>query len=100
MRVWLTCFVVLFGGVEFLQWFKQISLPLPMFVLGGAFLAIASNYDKLPLLPFRVGVGASKLPVNESSPMASDQTVTPISTVRPADHPISFEIRKPFRPVD
>ncbi|BFM38702.1 hypothetical protein [Synechocystis sp. LKSZ1] len=37
---------LLFVGVELFQWFRSIILPLPVYVLGGAFLAIASNYDR------------------------------------------------------
>ncbi len=47
MRIWLACFVVLFALAELFDWVKDLSLPLPIYILGGAFLAIASNYDKL-----------------------------------------------------
>lgn len=46
MRVWLTCFVLLFALSQLFDWMKHISLPLPIYILGGAFLAIASNYNK------------------------------------------------------
>ncbi|MBR8836110.1 MAG: hypothetical protein DSM106950_19315 [Stigonema ocellatum SAG 48.90 = DSM 106950] len=46
MRVWLACFLVLFGVVELFDWVQKFSLPLPIYILGGAFLAVASNYDK------------------------------------------------------
>jgi hypothetical protein len=36
----------LFAGVELFQWLKGVILPLPIYVLAGAFLAIASNYEK------------------------------------------------------
>ena len=36
----------LFAGVELFQWLKGVILPLPVYVLAGAFLAIASNYDR------------------------------------------------------
>jgi hypothetical protein len=32
--------------MEFYQWVKGFILPLPIYVLAGAFLAIASNYDQ------------------------------------------------------
>lgn len=38
--------VVLFAGVQLFQWLLGIILPLPIYVMAGAFLAIASNYDK------------------------------------------------------
>ncbi|HEY9649365.1 MAG TPA: hypothetical protein V6C95_01795 [Coleofasciculaceae cyanobacterium] len=47
MRLWITSCLVLFGMIELYQWIKHFTLPLPMFILGGALLAIASNYDKL-----------------------------------------------------
>lgn len=46
MRVWLTGVVVLFVVVQGAQWIQGFLLPLPLYILGGAFLAIASNYDK------------------------------------------------------
>lgn len=46
MRIWLTCFGMLFAIAELYQWAKDLSLPLPIYILGGAFLAIASNYNK------------------------------------------------------
>lgn len=47
MRVWLGSFLVMFALSQFFQWLKHFTLPLPIFILGGAFLAIASNYDKI-----------------------------------------------------
>jgi hypothetical protein len=46
MRVWIASVLVLYGMVEVYQWMKHFTLPLPVFILGGAFLAIASNYGK------------------------------------------------------
>ena len=46
MRVWLVSFSLLFVLAEILQWAKGFLLPLPIYLLAGAFLAIASNYDK------------------------------------------------------
>lgn len=45
MRVWMTSFLVLFGMAELYQWVEHFTLPLPVYILGGAFLAIASNYE-------------------------------------------------------
>jgi hypothetical protein len=47
MRVWLACFFVLFALAELFNWLQELKLPLPIYILGGAFLAVASNYDKL-----------------------------------------------------
>ncbi|MBS3028768.1 MAG: hypothetical protein HCA25_17235 [Dolichospermum sp. DET50] len=47
MRVWLVCFFVLFALAEFFKWLRGFSVPLPIYILGGALLAVASNYDKI-----------------------------------------------------
>jgi hypothetical protein len=47
MRIWLACILVLFALAELFDWMKQLALPLPIYILGGAFLAVASNYDKI-----------------------------------------------------
>ena len=46
MKVWLTSVVVLFVLVQLFQSIKGFFVPLPVYILAGAFLAIASNYDK------------------------------------------------------
>ncbi|ACK65810.1 hypothetical protein PCC8801_1764 [Rippkaea orientalis PCC 8801] len=46
MRVWLTTVTVVFILISLYQWIQGFILPLPLNVLGGAFLAIASNYEK------------------------------------------------------
>ncbi|GAA6623388.1 hypothetical protein [Scytonema sp. NUACC26] len=47
MRVWLACFLMLFALAELFDWIEKFQLPLPIYILGGTFLAVASNYDKL-----------------------------------------------------
>ncbi|MDY6898196.1 MAG: hypothetical protein SWZ49_08960 [Cyanobacteriota bacterium] len=47
MRIWFICFVVLFAASQLFDWVQQFTLPLPIYILGGAFLAVASNYEKL-----------------------------------------------------
>ena len=56
MRVWITSVLVLFGMVELYQWMKHFTLPLPVFILAGALLAIASNYGKYGGWPFQASV--------------------------------------------
>ena len=46
MRVWLVAVAVLFVLGELFDWVKGFMLPLPVYLLAGAFLAIASNYEK------------------------------------------------------
>jgi hypothetical protein len=45
MKVWLTTFGLLFVLAQMYVWVKDFILPLPVYILGGAFLAIASNYE-------------------------------------------------------
>ncbi len=45
-KAWLFGVGILFVLAEFSIWLKQFMLPLPIYILGGAFLAIASNYEK------------------------------------------------------
>jgi hypothetical protein len=47
MKIWLACFLILFALAELFDWVKDFSLPLPIYILGGAFLAVASNYNRL-----------------------------------------------------
>jgi hypothetical protein len=46
IQAWITIVVILFVSVEAFQWIKGFILPLPIYVFAGAFLAIASNYDR------------------------------------------------------
>lgn len=46
LKAWLFSVGILFVLVEFGIWLKQFILPLPIYILGGAFLAIASNYEQ------------------------------------------------------
>lgn len=103
MKVWITCFIVLFGASELFQWFRQFSLPLPVFILGGAFLAIASNYDKLTNLPFHPDYEEPESTPKETPtvppPQVNQAPQSPI-VIKRIINPVSFEIRKPFRPGD
>jgi hypothetical protein len=47
MKVWLVCFFALFALAEFFQWLRDFSIPLPIYILGGVLLAVASNYNKI-----------------------------------------------------
>lgn len=45
LKAWLVGVGILFVLAEFGIWLKQFILPLPIYILVGAFLAIASNYE-------------------------------------------------------
>ncbi len=99
MKVWITCVLVLYGMVEIYQWMKQFTLPLPAFILGGAALAIASNYGKYAgwsfqkpaLTDTKLGLippNSETEQVNWTNLNATSATALP----KPAK-PISFRIR-------
>jgi hypothetical protein len=53
LKAWLFGVGILFVVVEFSIWLKQFMLPLPIYILAGAFLAIASNYERGLIALFR-----------------------------------------------
>ncbi len=53
MKAWLIGVGILFVLAEFSIWLKQFIMPLPLYILAGAFLAIASNYEKGIMAMFR-----------------------------------------------
>lgn len=98
MQIWLTTFVLLFGLVEIYQWVQHFTLPLPIYILGGAFLAIASNYDKLSFLPSLKDeeTPPSDPPAAPQTPLKPPQAAVwsppPPPTIPPPPRPISFTI--------
>lgn len=52
-KAWLFGVGILFVLAEFSIWLKQFILPLPLYILAGAFLAISSNYEKGLIALFR-----------------------------------------------
>jgi hypothetical protein len=46
MRFWLVSVVFIFLSAQFILWIKDFFIPLPLYIFGGAFLAIASNYQE------------------------------------------------------
>ncbi|BAZ46580.1 hypothetical protein NIES4102_36160 [Chondrocystis sp. NIES-4102] len=53
LKGWLVGVCILFVLAEFSIWLKQFMLPLPIYILAGAFLAIASNYEQGLMALFR-----------------------------------------------
>jgi len=73
MKSWLISVAVLFVIAKTLLWIKGFILPLPVYVLAGAFLAIASNYDK--------GIKTLFRPTANQQPEAIAQTASLIEEV-------------------
>jgi hypothetical protein len=80
MKVWLVCFFVLFALAELFKWLRGFSVPLPIYILAGAFLAVASNYDQIfgSYLSNIPGITLEELP-QEISRLESAPTTNPIS---------------------
>ncbi len=53
LKAWLFGVGILYVLAEFSIWLKQFILPLPIYILAGAFLAIASNYEQGIIALFR-----------------------------------------------
>jgi hypothetical protein len=95
----LVCFVLFFGLSQFFQWTKHLTLPLPIFILGGAFLAIASNFNKRAGLPFsllnELSSQGSEQPEPEAPPELAQSSKLPVQPTPQVPKPVSFTIRKP-----
>ncbi len=83
---WLICFVVLFAATEFYRWlihligvdmisFDVAELPLPVYILAGVALAIASNYSRQTGFPFQMP-SSSPPPTPEISPQPAASNPT------------------------
>jgi hypothetical protein len=83
MKVWLACFLVLFALAELFDWLQKFNLPLPIYILGGAFLAVASNYDRI----FGSYFADSSIEASLEQPQ--------LDSLTPATNPISFPIASP-----
>jgi hypothetical protein len=90
MRLWLVCFITLFGAAELAQWLGQFRIlgqgwgqtefPLPILVIGGISLAIASNYHRLP--------GLMELPLPGLGRQAKRLRHSPTSPPPPPQNPV------------
>ncbi|MDZ8090877.1 MAG: hypothetical protein RMZ42_02885 [Nostoc sp. DedQUE05] len=87
MKVWLACFLVLFALAELFDWLQEFNLPLPIYILGGAFLAVASNYDKI--------VGSSTADSSIEASLEQPQ----LDSLTPSTNPISLPISNPVEDV-
>ncbi|PSB02148.1 hypothetical protein [Merismopedia glauca] len=66
MKVWIATFILLFAIAELFEWLQKFSLPLPIYILGGALLAIASNYQYRGSFPFSISSYKQQLPGSQS----------------------------------
>ena len=90
MKSWLVSVGILFVVVEIFSWVKNFILPLPIYILAGAFLAIASNYDKEIMDMFRQETVKSTDVITQTASLIEErkalkQNNTP-STFIPSSH--------------
>lgn len=45
MKVWFVSVLIIFILAQLFLWLRNFFIPLPLYIFGGALLAIASNYD-------------------------------------------------------
>jgi hypothetical protein len=85
MAVWFACFFLLFALAELFDWVKDLTLPLPIYILGGAFLAVASNYNRLMGTYFNETPNVIRDIIPTQAVEQSSQTVT-IQAPQPVEH--------------
>lgn len=102
MKLWLVCFLILFFGAEAVQWFSHlpwvssVELSLPLTIVGGIGLAIASNYRNWPTFGTPPAQPeAPPLPSPMSQPSPTSATPVKVEKVSRKVDTISFEIKKP-----
>ncbi|MDY6784944.1 MAG: hypothetical protein SW833_20790 [Cyanobacteriota bacterium] len=93
MRIWLVSFCALFGVFEFYQWLRALSLPLPVYVVCGLVLAVASNFQRGTVQPktSQISTPQNQDFVNQPRPIKAG-TQSPVSLAPPA---ISYKLEPP-----
>jgi hypothetical protein len=93
MQVWIVCFLMFFGAAELYQWLQGVTLPMPVFVITGALLAVASNVNKVLAKQNRfpavrsISTEAASVPsVPSSDRSPTSQSTFPPPTVAPPRH--------------
>ncbi|NEO74118.1 hypothetical protein [Moorena sp. SIO3H5] len=76
IKIWIASVLVFFVIVEIYQWVRHVTLPLPVFILAGALLAIASNYGKHPGWIFRQPSFGSDSSAPNKRQDSQDQDIT------------------------
>ncbi|MEO1123611.1 MAG: hypothetical protein AAFW84_09630 [Cyanobacteria bacterium J06635_15] len=100
LRLWVVCFVLLFGCAEGYQWvsqlhwFSEVSLSLPLVIAGGMALAIASNHTHFLGLAVKGMRDRTFQPdLSTASPSAADNAKTSPSAMQ-IIKPLSFQINR------
>ena len=100
MQMWAVCFVVFFGFAQIFQlidgslWLQDFSLPMPVFILAGVLLAIASNSNKRAGLPWRHLVKSAPAPQTRRPAKVAAQPAKQ-SVAQPVNQPASPPAHQP-----
>jgi hypothetical protein len=73
MKFWLVICAILFVTAQFVFWIKQFLLPLPIAIFAGAFLAIASNYDRGVFTTFKNEI---QFPIDRTATISQTASLT------------------------
>ena len=81
MKTWLISVALLFVLAEFSLWIADFILPLPIYILGGAFLAIASNYEKGIMALFRQQIDLTSETISQTATIVNKaESINPASS--------------------
>jgi hypothetical protein len=89
MKAWLVSVAILFVLAEFSLWVKNFMLPLPIYILAGAFLAIASNYEKGIVALFRQQAVSTPLVITQTATLVNQVEIIESSNSEPSSLPAS-----------
>ena len=80
MKAWLISVALLFVLAEFSLWIADFILPLPIYILAGSFLAIASNYEKGIRALFRQQIDSNPESLSQMATLANKtESINPVS---------------------
>jgi hypothetical protein len=79
MKAWLISVALLFVLAEFSLWLANFLLPLPIYVLGAALLAIASNYERGIVAMFRQQINLNPETISQTATL-----IEPTESIAPA----------------
>lgn len=94
MKAWLISVALLFVLAEFSLWIADFILPLPIYILGGAFLAIASNYEKGIMALFRQQMNSTPESLSQIATLVNqNESINPvIPSLSPPENLVKNEI--------
>ena len=81
MKAWLISVALLFVLAEFSLWIADFILPLPIYILAGSFLAIASNYEKGIVALFRQQIDSNPESLSQIATLVNKtESINPVSS--------------------